>query len=79
MSLTPFCDPCRTFINVQFLNLMAILQSRGGRVNVRVGGNSQDTATLVASLPNGKAMAKQKVAETDTVSSSICAKATSVN
>lgn len=73
------CDSCRTFINVQFLNLMAILQSRGGRVNVRVGGNSQDTATLVASLPDGKAMAKQKGVNTDTVSNSICAKATSVN
>ena len=60
---------CRTFLNVQFLNLMAILQARGGRVNVRVGGNSQDTATLVSSLPDGRAMSKQKVNDTDTVSS----------
>lgn len=61
----------RTFLNVQFLNLMAILQARGGKVNVRVGGNSQDTATLVSSLPDGRAMSKQKVNDTDTVSRSV--------
>ncbi|TDL27068.1 hypothetical protein BD410DRAFT_783229 [Rickenella mellea] len=47
-----------TFINVPFLNLMSSLASRGGRVQIRVGGNTQETATLVPSLPDGKALEK---------------------
>ncbi|KAJ7573171.1 hypothetical protein C8J56DRAFT_1132347 [Mycena floridula] len=31
---------------------------RSGRVNIRVGGNSQEQATLVDSLPNGRMLAK---------------------
>lgn len=50
----------RTFINVQFLNLMAIITERAGRVVIRVGGNSQEIATLVDSLPDGKAIEKDK-------------------
>lgn len=46
---------------------MAILQERGGRVNVRVGGNTQDTASVVSSLPNGTAFLKQAAPATDTV------------
>ena len=37
---------------------MANLQARSGSVNVRVGGNTQDTAMLVPSLPSGKILEK---------------------
>jgi hypothetical protein len=55
MALTP---PYRSFIQVPFLNLMSDLVQRGGQVNVRVGGNSQEQATYVTSLPNGKMIEK---------------------
>ena len=48
----------RTNLNVPFLNLLATLQERSGQVYVRVGGNTQENATLVNSLPNGKALLK---------------------
>ncbi|GJE89064.1 glycoside hydrolase family 79 protein [Phanerochaete sordida] len=54
-----------TFINVAFLNLMAIVAQRAGRVVIRVGGNSQETATLVDSLPDGKAIEKDKANTTN--------------
>ncbi|KAJ7168530.1 hypothetical protein C8R46DRAFT_1267699 [Mycena filopes] len=41
-----------------WLNLMSNLQARGGSVRVRIGGNTQETATMVASLPDGKMMEK---------------------
>lgn len=47
-----------TRLQVPFLNLMANIVARAGWVQVRVGGNSQDTAELVASLPNGTVIAK---------------------
>ena len=47
-----------TQLQVPFLNLMANIVARAGWVQVRVGGNSQDTAELVASLPNGTVIAK---------------------
>jgi hypothetical protein len=37
---------------------MANIVERAGWVQVRVGGNTQDTAELVASLPNGTVIAK---------------------
>lgn len=40
------------------MNLMANLVERVGWVQVRVGGNSQENAELVASLPNGTMLAK---------------------
>jgi hypothetical protein len=46
---------------------MSSLAQRGGRVNVRVGGNTQDYATLVASNPNGKMIAKQNTGNTNPV------------
>jgi hypothetical protein len=42
-----------TNINVPFLNLLANLVQRGGNVNVRVGGNTQEQAELVDFIPNG--------------------------
>jgi hypothetical protein len=47
-----------SFLQVPFLNLMANLQQRGGSVRVRVGGNTQETATLVTSTPDGAALEK---------------------
>ncbi|KAF5353171.1 hypothetical protein D9757_012643 [Collybiopsis confluens] len=47
-----------SFIQVAFLNLMANLARRGGAVYVRVGGNTQDFAVLVDSLPDGKILEK---------------------
>ncbi|KAF7986462.1 hypothetical protein HWV62_31241 [Athelia sp. TMB] len=54
-----------SFIQVPFLNLMQALVQRGGRVNVRVGGNTQDYATLVPSLPNNKIIQKQSTGNTN--------------
>ncbi|KAF8994923.1 hypothetical protein BDQ17DRAFT_1430785 [Cyathus striatus] len=45
-------------LQVPFLNLMANLQQRGGKVQVRVGGNTQETAVLVDSTPDGKILEK---------------------
>ena len=40
-------------MQVPFLNLIANLQQRGGQVLIRVGGNTQETAVLVPSTPDG--------------------------
>jgi hypothetical protein len=45
-------------IQVPFLNLMANLQQRAGSVKIRVGGNTQETATLVESTPDGRILEK---------------------
>ncbi|KII85080.1 glycoside hydrolase family 79 protein [Plicaturopsis crispa FD-325 SS-3] len=50
-----------SFLQVPFLNLMASLKQRAGAVYIRVGGNSQETATLVASLASGKMIEKDNV------------------
>ncbi|KAF8952441.1 hypothetical protein BDZ97DRAFT_1640845, partial [Flammula alnicola] len=47
-----------SFLQVPFLNLMANIQQRTGRVVVRVGGNTQDTAVLVDSTPDGRILEK---------------------
>ena len=39
---------------------MSLINARAGRVHIRVGGNTQDFATLVDSLPDGKAIEKDK-------------------
>ncbi|KAJ6512844.1 glycoside hydrolase family 79 protein [Mycena sanguinolenta] len=49
-----------TRLQVPFLNLMSSVQARGGSVRVRVGGNTQDYATLVPNgLADGKMIEKQ--------------------
>lgn len=45
-------------IQVPFLNLMANLQQRAGAIKIRVGGNTQETATLVESTPDGRILEK---------------------
>ena len=61
---TTLAIPIPTFdsslLQVAFLNLMANIVERAGWVQVRVGGNTQDTATLVSFLPNGTVIAKDK-------------------
>ncbi|KAF8162004.1 glycoside hydrolase family 79 protein [Pholiota molesta] len=47
-----------TLLQVPFLNLMANIQSRVGRINIRVGGNTQETATLVPSTSDGRILEK---------------------
>ncbi|KAF8900144.1 glycoside hydrolase family 79 protein [Gymnopilus junonius] len=54
-----------TVLYVPFLNLMANIQQRVGRVNIRVGGNTQETATLVDSTPDGKILEKDKAGATN--------------
>lgn len=48
-----------TYLQVPFLNLMALLRERAGEVHIRVGGNTQETAVLVDSLPGGVMVAKE--------------------
>ncbi|KAJ7092351.1 glycoside hydrolase family 79 protein [Mycena belliarum] len=57
-----------TFIQVPFLNLMANIQQRAGAVRVRVGGNSQESAALVAAseIPDGKILQKNLTGVTGT-------------
>ena len=57
-----------SFIQVPFLNLMGNIKQRAGGVTIRVGGNTQETASLVDSLPDGKAITKDKGAATNPVS-----------
>ena len=46
---------------------MSLLTARGGAVHIRVGGNTQDYATMVDSLPDGKAIEKDKSNTTNPV------------
>ncbi|TFY76428.1 hypothetical protein EWM64_g7584 [Hericium alpestre] len=55
-----------TFISVPFLNLMANIQERVGGVHVRIGGNTQESAEFVESLPNNSIIAKDYAAVTGT-------------
>lgn len=48
-------------IQVPFLNLMSLLADRAGQVIVRVGGNTQDYATLVANTTDGRIIEKQSI------------------
>lgn len=59
----------RTFLQVPFLNLLATVADRAGSVRIRVGGNTQETATLVDSLPDYEIIAKDKEDATNPVSS----------
>ncbi|KAE9392594.1 hypothetical protein BT96DRAFT_864152 [Gymnopus androsaceus JB14] len=49
---------CGDILQVPFLNLMATIQQRSGQVRVRIGGNSQETASQVDTLPDGKVLEK---------------------
>ncbi|GLB45268.1 putative glycosyl hydrolase family 79 C-terminal beta domain [Lyophyllum shimeji] len=47
-------------LQVPFLNLMGLIQQRSGGINIRVGGNTQDFAVYVDSIPDGHATTKEK-------------------
>ncbi|KAI0060119.1 glycoside hydrolase family 79 protein [Artomyces pyxidatus] len=47
-----------SLLSVPFLNLMANIKERAGWVQVRVGGNTQESAELVSSLANDSVLAK---------------------
>ncbi|KAH9850912.1 hypothetical protein C2E23DRAFT_734171 [Lenzites betulinus] len=49
-----------TRLFVPFLNLMSLIVQRVGAVHVRVGGNTQDTAYMVDSFPDGRILEKDK-------------------
>jgi hypothetical protein len=57
----------RTTLQVPFLNLMSIVKERAGRVNIRIGGNSQEEAALVQSLADGKIIEKDQATISDPV------------
>ncbi|KAI0742960.1 hypothetical protein C8Q80DRAFT_1109278 [Daedaleopsis nitida] len=50
-----------SFIQVPLLNLLATVADRAGGVRIRIGGNTQETATLVDRLPNNAMIGKDKV------------------
>lgn len=56
-----------SFLMVPFLNLMANLQERAGSVSIRLGGNTQEFATQVDSLPEGHTFGKEDSGSTQTV------------
>lgn len=58
-----------SFIQVPFLNLMANLVQRSGGVQIRVGGNTQETAVMVESTPDGRILEKDKSGVTNPVCS----------
>jgi len=54
-------------LNPIFLNLMATLTARSGKVLIRVGGNSQESAAVVpGGLPNDTAVEKVLIGDTKT-------------
>ncbi|KAJ6554258.1 hypothetical protein B0H19DRAFT_1152984 [Mycena capillaripes] len=57
-----------SFIQVPFLNLMSNIVQRAGAVRVRVGGNSQESATLVpaSDIPDGRILQKNLTGVTGT-------------
>ncbi|KAI9058697.1 glycoside hydrolase family 79 protein [Trametes sanguinea] len=57
-------DVHSSFIQVPFLNLLATVAERAGAVRIRVGGNTQETATLVDSLPNNAMIVKDSPVQT---------------
>lgn len=55
-----------SFINVPFLNLMANVVERAGEVHIRCGGNTQESAAMVDSNPNGGMISKDYSSVTGT-------------
>ncbi|KAJ7359116.1 glycoside hydrolase family 79 protein [Mycena albidolilacea] len=49
-----------SFIQVPLLNLLANIQERAGAVHIRIGGNTQEYAYYVDTLPDGHAISKEK-------------------
>ncbi|KAF7360487.1 hypothetical protein MVEN_00779400 [Mycena venus] len=49
-----------SFVQVPLLNLLANIQERAGAVHVRIGGNTQEFAYYVPTLPENRAISKEK-------------------
>ncbi|EJD47719.1 glycoside hydrolase family 79 protein [Auricularia subglabra TFB-10046 SS5] len=65
MSLAePVIGPNASYLRPQFLNLMSTVKERGGDPVLRLGGNTQEKAGLVDSLPGGASMAKFAIGPT---------------
>jgi hypothetical protein len=47
-----------TLVAVPFLNLMSNIIQRGGPMNIRVGGNTQESSKLVDFIPDGRILIK---------------------
>ena len=60
--------PNKDGVHPEFLNFMATLKARGGEPYLRLGGNSQEKAQLVDSLPNGEVIKKENSGPTGVVS-----------
>ncbi|KAJ7064929.1 glycoside hydrolase family 79 protein [Mycena amicta] len=51
---------CGSLVQVPLLNLLANIQERAGAVHIRIGGNTQEYAYFVDTLPTGHAISKEK-------------------
>ncbi|KAJ7126148.1 glycoside hydrolase family 79 protein [Mycena epipterygia] len=51
---------CSSYVQVPLLNLMANIQERAGAMHVRIGGNTQEFAYYVPTLPEERAISKEK-------------------
>jgi hypothetical protein len=60
-----------SFLQVPLLNLLANIQERAGGVVIRIGGNTQEFAALVDSLPDGHTFNKTEIFSTQTVSTAL--------
>ncbi|KAF7302721.1 hypothetical protein HMN09_00907000 [Mycena chlorophos] len=49
-----------SFVQVPLLNLLSNIRERAGAVNIRIGGNTQEFAYYVDTLPDGHAISKEK-------------------
>lgn len=56
-----------SFLAVPFLNLISNIEERSGSVFIRLGGNTQEFATMVPSLANGSTFFKGDSGSTQTV------------
>jgi hypothetical protein len=57
-----------SYLQVPLLNLMANIAERAGAVHVRIGGNTQEYAYFVDSLPDARAISKEKANTNNPVS-----------
>ncbi|KAJ7635000.1 glycoside hydrolase family 79 protein [Roridomyces roridus] len=60
--LTQIFGKNSSFIQVPLLNLFSNIVQRAGSINIRIGGNTQDYAYYVPTLPEDRAISKEKAA-----------------
>ncbi|KAI0073209.1 glycoside hydrolase family 79 protein [Panus rudis PR-1116 ss-1] len=59
--INQFLGTNSSFIQVPFLNLVSTVIQRTGRFNIRIGGNTQETARLVDQTIDGRMIEKQSI------------------